>query len=123
MAEQEAVAAAAQPEMPQGQPIARQPVQPDPEAPHVEELLQEPEEVEPDLEARSVAGVSVFSDPHADIQKFALTMTQAPEAFRRRYDTGTDFSWALAGFNFVVGSFYRGGVRTFESQTEVAACA
>eukprot|EP00435_Cladocopium_sp_Y103_P004529 s3977_g1.t1 len=64
VARSEAVAAAAQPEMPQGQPIARQPVQPDPEALHVEEWLQEPEEVERDLEARSVAGVSVFSDPH-----------------------------------------------------------
>jgi hypothetical protein len=47
-----------------------------------------------------------------DIQKFSVTMTQAPAAFRRRYDTRADFSWALAGYNFVVGSFYRGGART-----------
>ena len=58
-----------------------------------------------------------------DIQKFSVTMTQAPAGFRRRYDTGADFSWALAGFNFVVGSFYRGGIRTHESQSEICACA
>ena len=58
-----------------------------------------------------------------DIQKFSVTMTQAPAGFRRRYDTGVDFSWALAGFNFVVGSFYRGGIRTHESQSEICACA
>ena len=54
-----------------------------------------------------------------DIQKFSVTMTQAPATFRRRYDTRADFSWALAGLNFVVGSFYRGGVRTQESLAEI----
>ena len=58
-----------------------------------------------------------------DIQKFSVTMTQAPAAFRRRYDTRADFSWALAGYNFVVGSFYGGGVRTAESQAEICGGA
>ena len=54
-----------------------------------------------------------------EIQKFSVSLTQAPPIFRQVYDTQLDFSWSLAGFNFVVGSFYRGGVRTRESQYEI----
>ena len=58
-----------------------------------------------------------------DIQKFSVTLTSTPAACKRRYDTKVDFSWALAGFNFVMGSFYRGGVKTREAEAEICGGA
>ena len=58
-----------------------------------------------------------------DIQKFAVTLTSAPAAFKRRYDTKVDFSWALAGFIFVMASFYRRGVKTREAEAEICGSA
>lgn len=56
-----------------------------------------------------------------EIRGFSVSLPQAPAIFRQVYDTGSNFTWALAGFNFILGSFYRGGVRTRESQTEICA--
>ena len=129
------------------------------EAPHVDEWLEEEQEVPED--AQSMAAASVLTNPvvdaareqnlraqreivesvsslvsqqpamsaellmlrQEDIQKFAVTLTSAPAAFKRRYDTKVDFSCALAGYNFVMGSFFRGGVKTREAEAEICGGA
>lgn len=56
-----------------------------------------------------------------EIQRFSVAVHQAPPFFRQRYATQSNFAWALAGFNWVVGSFYRGGERSPETIAEICA--
>lgn len=56
-----------------------------------------------------------------EIQRFSVAFHQAPPFFRQTYQTQQNFAWALAGFNWVVGSFYRGGERSNETIAEICA--
>ena len=56
-----------------------------------------------------------------EIQKYTVSLPQAPEIFRRRYNTSTNYSWALSGFNPIKASFFPTGFKTAESAFNICA--
>ena len=58
-----------------------------------------------------------------EVQKHAVAVGHAPPIFRERYDTQSDFSWALFGFNGLLNSFYEHGVKNDKSVNAICAGA
>ena len=58
-----------------------------------------------------------------EVQKHAVALVQAPSIFREKYDTQSDFSWALFGFNSLLNSFYENGVKNDKSVNAICAGA
>ena len=56
-----------------------------------------------------------------EVQRHAIALLQAPSIFREKYDTQSDFTWSLFGFNTLLNSFYENGVKN--SETIQAICA
>ena len=56
-----------------------------------------------------------------EIQRRTLSVPHAPEIFRLKYDTSTNFSWAAAGFNPIQASFFPNSVKTLESAFNICA--
>ena len=56
-----------------------------------------------------------------EVQRHAIALPQAPSIFREKYDTQSDFTWSLFGFNTLLNSFYENGVKN--SETIQAICA
>ena len=56
-----------------------------------------------------------------EVQKHAVAVGHAPPIFRETYDTQSDFSWALFGFNGLLNSFYENGVKNDKSVNAICA--
>ena len=57
----------------------------------------------------------------AEVQRHAIALPQAPSIFREKYDTQSDFTWSLFGFNTLLNSFYENGVKNAENIEAICA--
>ena len=57
----------------------------------------------------------------AEVQRHAIALPQAPSIFREKYDTQSDFTWSLFGFNTLLNSFYENGVKNAENIQAICA--
>ena len=51
----------------------------------------------------------------------ACDIAMAPDWMQNTYNTEVDFTWAFAGFNVLLSSFFPGGTKTKAAMDEVAA--
>ena len=55
------------------------------------------------------------------ILRHACDIAMAPDWMQNTYNTEVDFTWAFAGFNVLLSSFFPGGTKTKAAMDEVAA--
>ena len=55
------------------------------------------------------------------IQRLTLDINTAPLWMQETYDTQVNFTWALAGFNVLLSSFFPGGKKTAQGIDQVCA--
>ena len=55
------------------------------------------------------------------ILRHACDIATAPDWMQNSYNTEVDFTWAFAGFNVLLSSFFPGGTKTKAAMDEVAA--
>jgi diphthamide biosynthesis methyltransferase len=55
------------------------------------------------------------------IQRLTLDINTAPLWMQETYDTQVNFTWALAGFNVLLSSFFPGGKKTAQGMDQVCA--
>ena len=53
--------------------------------------------------------------------RHACDLATAPDWMKECYNTQQNFTWALAGFNVLLSSFFRSGIKTRQSLQEVTA--
>ena len=68
-----------------------------------------------------VLNTAMMLMPQEEIQRHATALPQAPPFFRQTYNTQHNFSWAVAGFNPVCASFFRGGTENLVTSREICA--
>ena len=56
-----------------------------------------------------------------EVQRHTIALPQAPSIFREKYDTQSDFTWSLFGFNTLLNSFYENGVKNAENVEAICA--